>query len=79
MTVDTNHALLAQKAAEDRLDFLWSLEDDDEDLGLYCGCTTCIVREVLEAATPELWQCFVAIAAQHGVEISPQLRAIFDQ
>lgn len=59
----------AQKAAEERLNAayeqLWSEEDGDvprEDspewdaVGPFCGCETCIVREVLDAAWPYLKQ-----------------------
>lgn len=44
----------AQRAAEDRLAECWeALHEDDSDL-VFCGCVTCIVREVLEAAVPIL-------------------------
>jgi hypothetical protein len=52
----TDHALAAQQAAEKRLVELWDAYDDEDydTLGLFCGCTTCVVREVLEAAYPHL-------------------------
>lgn len=57
----------AQKAAEERLNAayerLWSEEDGEaphedspewDEVGPFCGCDTCIVREVLDAAWPYL-------------------------
>jgi hypothetical protein len=57
----------AQRAAERRLyvadDLLWSDEqglegpdEDDETVGAYCGCYTCMVREALDAAWPYLYR-----------------------
>jgi hypothetical protein len=50
---------LAQKAAEHRLMIAGeSLYDDGPSDGLdapYCGCDTCIVREVITAAWPHLY------------------------
>ena len=53
---------LAQKAAEERLEAceVWLDYDPSEPepevpnpaCGPYCGCTTCMVREVLDAAWP---------------------------
>ena len=49
----------AQKAAEHRLmvagEFLYDDGAGEELDGLYCGCDTCIVREVLSAAWPYLY------------------------
>jgi hypothetical protein len=51
---------LAQKAAEKRLhqvqDDLWRSEEDEEfePDSAYCGCDTCAVREILDAAWPYL-------------------------
>lgn len=51
----------AQKAAETRLhmvqDDLWRSEEDEEfePESAYCGCDTCLVREILEAAWPYLY------------------------
>lgn len=62
----------AQRAAEERLatanEWLW-LDEDGEHAGLhdearpapelsgpYCGCDTCLVREVLHAAWPYLYR-----------------------
>jgi hypothetical protein len=59
--VSVDYAKLAQDAAERRLDALDQLEfdgtplpDDIEVLAPYCGCRTCLVREVLDAAWPHL-------------------------
>lgn len=51
----------AQRAAESRIhDAHASLEDDDDSdyelAGAYCGCLTCDVREVLDAAWPYLYR-----------------------
>lgn len=53
------HAAAAQTAAEERLEALWAREFDDEEgevdsAGPFCGCVTCEVREVLDAAYPHL-------------------------
>lgn len=52
----------AQAAAEERMHMAWrALEETDVDddgtdlLGPYCGCLTCEVREVLDAAWPWLY------------------------
>jgi len=54
----------AQRAAEARLfDCFEGLHDDeagDSAVGPFCGCDTCIVREVLDAAWPWLFE-----AARH--------------
>jgi hypothetical protein len=64
-----DHALAAQKAAERRLAICWEvmmasdggdegdldqIEGVDELAGVFCGCETCVVREVLDAAWPHL-------------------------
>lgn len=56
-----DHAAAAQRAAEERLEAAWSfLNDEGEELegpelaGPFCGCLTCEVREVLDAAEPHL-------------------------
>lgn len=56
----------AQKAAEERLAYCCSTLDGEEDLleaddprapcAPFCGCDTCIVREVLDAAWPHLME-----------------------
>lgn len=50
----------AQRAAEARLwDCFEGLYDDeagDSAVGAFCGCYTCIVREVLDSAWPWLYQ-----------------------
>ena len=49
-----------QKVAEDRLRQAEDLlHDDADDRGLsgpYCGCDTCVVREVISAAWPHLYE-----------------------
>ena len=54
-------AALAQKAAEAHLDAcfeaMWAYDEGDDEvespaLAPFCGCQTCIVREVLWAAWP---------------------------
>jgi hypothetical protein len=50
----------AQRAAEERMELAWAvLNDDAEDeagelAGPFCGCLTCEVREILDAAYPHL-------------------------
>jgi hypothetical protein len=50
----------AQQAAEERLELAYAvLNDEAEDeagelAGPFCGCMTCEVREVLDAAWPHL-------------------------
>lgn len=79
----------AQRAAEQRLatctEMLWDETDDDgrdrpewDDISApYCGCDTCIVREVIDAAWPYLKQLALVVepadtsdsnsdAARHG-------------
>ena len=46
----TNHEAEAQRAGELALEALYSEEGEFEE----CACTTCVVREVLEAAWPHL-------------------------
>lgn len=55
------HASAAQRAAEERLEAAWALiheegeEGEEPELaGPFCGCLTCEVREVLDAAYPHL-------------------------
>ena len=51
---------LAQKAAEHRLmiagEYLFDDGPDDELNAAYCGCHTCIVREIISAAWPYLYK-----------------------
>lgn len=68
----------AQRAAEDRLeacnDMLWAEEDGEPDWrdhpewdaisAPYCGCDTCVVREVIDAAWPYLKQ--LAVVAEQA-------------
>jgi hypothetical protein len=60
----------AQRAAEARLfdcfDGLYDDESGDSAVGPFCGCYTCIVREVLDAAWPWMFQ-----AATHPNVIDP--------
>lgn len=54
-----DHAMAAQRAAEEHLEACWAYENGDgpepEDLiAPFCGCMTCEVREVLNAAYPHL-------------------------
>ena len=59
MTEVDRLVVAAQRAGEDRLDKCWTIVFDDADVpeacGLFCGCTTCVVREVLDAAIPFLF------------------------
>lgn len=85
MTVTMSHSTKAQLAAEQRLEYLWSLPDEStaeepyvpEDFG-FCGCTTCIVREVLESATPDLYRAIVEMLRTHNVEIPVALETLLD-
>jgi hypothetical protein len=50
----------AQQAAEERLELAYAVLNDDVDdegelAGAFCGCLTCTVREVLDAAAPHLF------------------------
>lgn len=61
MTVDYEH--LAQRSAEERLAVATAVLFDDEDqlasvelAAPYCGCDTCVVREVISAAWPYLYR-----------------------
>jgi hypothetical protein len=64
----------AQRSAEQRFDMAMDSvysEDDDfyESLDLagpFCGCTTCIVREILDAAWPYLYEM-----AHHPATVDP--------
>lgn len=54
-----DHAAAAQRAAEERLEAAYMALDDEEvevpELAAeFCGCWTCEVREVLDAAYPHL-------------------------
>lgn len=64
----------AQKSAEARLldcfDGLYDDEAGDSAVGAFCGCNTCIVREVLDAAWPWLYE-----AATHPDVIPPDLES----
>lgn len=51
----TDLGAAAQKAAEDRLEACYEELSEDDDDSLFCGCITCIVREVLDAAVPILF------------------------
>ena len=64
----------AQRSAEARLfdcmDGLYDDESGDSAVGAFCGCYTCIVREVLDAAWPWLYE-----AATHPDVIPPVLES----
>ena len=62
-----DHFLEAQRAAEKRLAYCSILLYEEEDvspsevskpIAPYCGCDTCVVREVLDAAWPHLLDAF---------------------
>lgn len=59
-----SHVELAQRAAEARLELADNDLDNEpgtqDDLaGPYCGCYTCVIREVLDAAWPHLAEAAV--------------------
>lgn len=65
MSAPEDHLLAAQRAAEERLELCTAvLYDQEEADGVFaledpssapfCGCTTCEVREVLDAAYPHI-------------------------
>lgn len=64
----------AQRAAEARLlDCMDGIDDEDAGdsaVAAFCGCDTCIVREVLDAAWPWLFE-----AARHPDVIPPSLES----
>jgi hypothetical protein len=92
------HIAAAQKAAERRLAVgmaqVWGEEDDvvaleleppadpGELAGPFCGCDTCIVREVLDAAWPHMIDIKLAaideLAAKtlYGPDPEPSIRAM---
>jgi hypothetical protein len=57
-----HHLASAELAAKDHLagcaDTLYEGADDCGSLGPFCGCETCVVREVLYAALPHLEKHF---------------------
>ena len=59
---ERDYGLEAQRAAEEHLSLCleaeWDEEVDDPSSAPFCGCLTCIVREVLHAAWPVLEQAF---------------------
>lgn len=66
----------AQRKAELHLEECYELmEGDDSD---FCGCMTCIVREVLNAAAPDLYRAFVDILEHNHVFIPPTVSALFE-
>lgn len=63
-----DHAQAAQRAAEEHLERCMASLDEDLDeepdtLAPYCGCLTCLVREALHAAYPQLRAMALADAA----------------
>lgn len=64
MTDETyDYGLAAQRAAESHLETIYAYDCAEEDgcaegdhpaVGPWCGCETCVVREVLHAAWPHL-------------------------
>lgn len=70
-----NHDDLAQQAAEARLEECY--ENFDEDDGEFCGCTTCIVREVLDAAVPDIWAGLIELLDERKIEVPNDVRALF--
>lgn len=70
--VEHDYGLAAQQAAEEHLQAIYEYEEtpewgypegDHPAVGPWCGCETCVVREVLHAAWPHL-----KAAALAGVE-----------
>jgi hypothetical protein len=63
-----DYGVLAQRAAEAHLEaceealhaieYESEADVDDPAIGPFCGCTTCVVREVLHAAWPVLQRAF---------------------
>lgn len=72
-----SHDHQAQRNAELRLEECWETTEDD-DSG-FCGCTTCIVREVLEAAVSELYAGFIEVVESHGVTVPVEVAQLFDE
>jgi len=64
----------AQRAGEQRFDMAMdSVYSEDEDAyenlelaGPFCGCTTCVVREILDAAWPHMYEM-----AHHPATVDP--------
>ena len=50
----------AHEAAEQRLFDAWEFMEEENDggmlAGVFCGCDTCVIREVLSAAWPALYE-----------------------
>ena len=51
---------IAQRAAEGRLMRAWEFLNEENDgsalAGVFCGCETCVIREILDAAWPALYE-----------------------
>lgn len=71
-----SHDLQAQRAAELRLEECWETTEDDDSA--FCGCTTCIVREVLEAAVADLYAGFIEVVESHGVKVPAEVVELFN-
>jgi len=64
-----------QMAAEQHLQACWEAQEAEEDaedlttlpespaVGPFCGCTTCLVREVLAGAWPKIEEYFASAKA----------------
>lgn len=74
------HDQQAQRNAEEHLEELYEqLDAEDGDSGAFCGCTTCVVREVLEAAVPELYAGFIELVESYGVRVPAEVVELFDE
>lgn len=65
----------AQRKAELHLEECWETSEDD-DSG-FCGCTTCIVREVLTAAAPDMYAALIESLREHDVDVPAEVERLF--
>lgn len=77
--MDTSHEARAQREAELWLEQCYDAvdsEDVPEGAELFCGCTTCIVREVLTAATPHLYAALIELLAEEGIDVPTRVEKL---
>ena len=75
-----NHEANAQRKAELWLEQCYDTQEDNEGpegSELFCGCTTCIVREVLTVATPHLYAALIDVLTEEGVDVPPRVVRMF--
>lgn len=76
MEVMATYEADAQRKAELHLEECYELAEDDDSA--FCGCTTCIVREVLTAAAPDLYRALVELLEENRVFVPPEVAALYE-